>query len=375
MATSAKILVVDDDEYTFDILNSTLSDEFDLSYKEESHGIGERLDKDNFDLILLDVDMPEMDGYEVCKAIRQRENTPQIPVIFLSGCDSLDSRVKGYEVGGDDYVTKPYEAQELRAKVRTLVNQYKSKNTFREQRDRAKKDALMAIHNTGELSVVIQFLQKSFNCSSAQELASAIVTSCNEYSASVLVRLDVEEGYHFEGTTGPSSALEQSIFDHLPSDCRIKMIGKRCFFHYGGAFLLVKNMPTEDSELCGRLRDHFALLAEGAGSILEKISYSKAVEQKENLKKLMGKACNILELIENKSSEQRLATTQIMSELIEKIEHEFFQLGLTEEQEEKLLTTIREAEAKQTSIYELGDAIEKQLVSLVYGFEKTIEKS
>ncbi|MDL5053417.1 response regulator [Oscillatoria laete-virens NRMC-F 0139] len=75
------------------------------------------------DLILLDVMMPEMDGFEVCCRLKQEERTRQIPVIFITALCDRRSRIRGLEVGGSDFITKPFDQLELAARVRSLVHQ------------------------------------------------------------------------------------------------------------------------------------------------------------------------------------------------------------------------------------------------------------
>lgn len=75
------------------------------------------------DLILLDVMMPEMDGFEVCRRLKQDEQTRLIPVVFVTALDDRRSRLKGIEAGGDDFLTKPFDQLELSARVKSLVRQ------------------------------------------------------------------------------------------------------------------------------------------------------------------------------------------------------------------------------------------------------------
>lgn len=74
------------------------------------------------DLILLDIGMPEMNGYEVCKQLRASEQTANIPVIFISAYDAVMDKVKGFEVGGVDYITKPFHLAEVVARVENQLN-------------------------------------------------------------------------------------------------------------------------------------------------------------------------------------------------------------------------------------------------------------
>ncbi len=73
------------------------------------------------DPIILDIAMPGIDGYEVCRRLKSDKKTSEIMVLLLSGKSTLEERLKGYEVEADDYLIKPYDNEELRAKVRILV--------------------------------------------------------------------------------------------------------------------------------------------------------------------------------------------------------------------------------------------------------------
>jgi putative two-component system response regulator len=75
------------------------------------------------DLILLDVMMPEMDGFQVCQLLKQNEHTRLIPIIFISGLNDRRSRIRGIEVGADDFLSKPFDRLELTARVKSLVTQ------------------------------------------------------------------------------------------------------------------------------------------------------------------------------------------------------------------------------------------------------------
>ncbi|MEN8199331.1 MAG: response regulator [Thermodesulfobacteriota bacterium] len=77
------------------------------------------------DLILLDIKMPGMDGYEVCRRLKQDEGTLDIPIIFISALAALEDRIKGFAVGGVDYITKPFQRDEVLARVRTHLQLYR----------------------------------------------------------------------------------------------------------------------------------------------------------------------------------------------------------------------------------------------------------
>jgi DNA-binding response OmpR family regulator len=76
------------------------------------------------DLVILDLHMPDLDGFEVCKKLREQPSTRNIPVILLTQYGSLDEKVKGFEAGADDYITKPFEARELVARALARVRRF-----------------------------------------------------------------------------------------------------------------------------------------------------------------------------------------------------------------------------------------------------------
>ncbi|MCL4263244.1 MAG: hybrid sensor histidine kinase/response regulator [Anaerolineae bacterium] len=85
------------------------------------------------DLILLDIMMPEMDGYEVCRQLKADERTREIPVIFISALDDVHDKVKSFTLGAVDYVAKPFQAEEVLARVRSHITLYKLQRDLREQ--------------------------------------------------------------------------------------------------------------------------------------------------------------------------------------------------------------------------------------------------
>ena len=85
------------------------------------------------DVILLDIKMPEMDGYQVCEALKADEETSEIPIIFLSALDQVFDKVKAFQVGGVDYITKPFQSQELFARIQTQLIIQQQKHQLRQE--------------------------------------------------------------------------------------------------------------------------------------------------------------------------------------------------------------------------------------------------
>ena len=117
---SWKILIVDDDPMNIDILMDDLEDLYTLRSAESGEEALQIIPDFHPDLILLDIMMSGIDGYEVCRRIRADEKYNAIKIILISGRAMENERQKGYAVGADDYVTKPFEVEELVEKIRKL---------------------------------------------------------------------------------------------------------------------------------------------------------------------------------------------------------------------------------------------------------------
>src|SRR5690554_8083732 len=119
--SSVNILVVDDEEDVVEVVSHFLAQE---GYNVESAYDGEEaLEKASpeTDLIVLDIMLPGLDGYEVCERLRSRVETETIPIIFLSAKTEEEDQIKGLMMGGDDYLTKPVSPQVIVAHVKAVL--------------------------------------------------------------------------------------------------------------------------------------------------------------------------------------------------------------------------------------------------------------
>ena len=136
MAPHAQILIVDDVPDNIQVAMSLLrEDSYEFSFANSGEKALSILQNDDaeFDLILLDIMMPGLDGYETCQRIKSQTQLKDIPIIFLTAKADVDSIARAFKVGGVDYVTKPFHAAELLARVRTHVQLYQTKKWLEQQ--------------------------------------------------------------------------------------------------------------------------------------------------------------------------------------------------------------------------------------------------
>ena len=177
MKRKAKVLVVDDTPLNIKFLEDLLVVKgYDVATASSGVEALAQLERKRPDLVLLDIMMPGMNGYEVCQKIRDNPETAFIPVVMVTALDAMEERIKGIEAGAEDFLTKPINQTELLARVRSLIR-------IRELHDRVQLQA-------AELADWNKTLERRVE----EQLAQ--VTSLLEISRLLTSMLDVDQVLH-----------------------------------------------------------------------------------------------------------------------------------------------------------------------------------
>lgn len=117
------ILVVDDSVENLQLLSALLRDDYKIKVAKSGAKAIELIQKDpSIDLVLMDVMMPEMDGYTACQILKSDEVTAPVPIIFLTSLNEATDETKGFQIGGADFITKPFNAQVVKARIKTHLD-------------------------------------------------------------------------------------------------------------------------------------------------------------------------------------------------------------------------------------------------------------
>jgi putative nucleotidyltransferase with HDIG domain len=193
------LLIVDDEPAGREAIDSVLINQgYTLQYAINGREAIDLARSMGPDVILLDVMMPEMDGYEVCRQLRADHKTAEIPILMLTALDDRDSRLRGIEAGADDFITKPYDRTELRARIRTItrLDRYR-----RLQEERAKLecqlDRMTALRKIGIAITTNGNLQSTLNI-----LLNQVVEQLNAAAADILLPDPITKMFNFAAGVG-----------------------------------------------------------------------------------------------------------------------------------------------------------------------------
>ena len=131
--SDCRVLIVDDAKANLDILVEGLKADHKLSLALNGEIALQIAARTPPDLVLLDIMMPGMDGYEVCRRMRQMPETAEVPIMFLSSLEEVQNKTRGFEAGANDYLTKPFEMLEVKARVRSLLKAKAYSDAVKEQ--------------------------------------------------------------------------------------------------------------------------------------------------------------------------------------------------------------------------------------------------
>lgn len=337
MDTDLRVFVVDDDPMILDVLAANLEGACRWQTFSSAEACLKAVAGGGPDLFLLDVTMPVMDGLTLCRYLKDDWDARDIPVVFVSSRDDPETRLLCYEAGGDDFIQKPFEPAELLSKLNVAGRILAEKKTLREQAGYAQQTAMTAMVSMGELGVVLQFLSKSFGCNSVEELAAALLEAMRQYDLQSALQLRLGDEELTVSHNGRNLPLEVSVLNHVRESGRIFQFKSRCVFNYGGVSLLINNMPLDDPDRCGRIRDNGALLAEGADAKLRAIATEMLDRQRRaGIEGALPRLYSTLDGVQNNYRRNCFELTQVMIDFQEALTKAFIHLGLMERQEEMI---------------------------------------
>lgn len=371
---SATILIVDDMADNRLLLDALLSDKYTIQLAESGQQCLDMVSEKKPDLILLDLVMPVMDGFEVCEKLKDNYDTQNIPVIFITSSTCDDEKLKAYELGADDFINKPFNHDELTAKISKTLSGVASINEAKELANAAQQAALIAMTNSSELGMIIKFMESAGESESFEELAAQLDEVTQGFGLVCCFHFEFDDYSLNIGNGCVDGSLEARMIAEARKVGGIIGHGKRMFFNQKYVSMLVKNMPVDDDDKCGRYKDNLAVLLSSANGIAKTLGVEQSMMQQrrqlikttfdstyERTQHVMG----LVNLLESN-------TVHVVQDIRSTFEEALFSLALTEDQENHLMGIFDAGMEKMETVKETATEVETAMKTVVAAFEQLL---
>ena len=365
MSDKIHVLITDDEPLNLELMEEVLEDYYQVTCVSSGQECLTYLESNTPDILLLDVAMPGINGYEVCKRIKADEELT-LPILFVSARGSLEERLTGYEAGGDDYLVKPFNNQELIAKVNNMVTYLDKQNQISSQYKQATDMAMMLMTNSGESGVVVNFIRQTFACEDFIELTKAIFEALEQFELNSTIQYyDGDKKLETFDSSGLFKPVEAELLELTRGKGRIFNFNSRSIFNFSHCSILIKNMPTEEDKY-GRFLDHLCLLMEGANAkVISLIKELKIKEHVEQDKQLLISAKQGMIEVNTSIQQQKDQAIAISADLLDQLEKDLLLLGLDEDQEKYLVTLVDGKMSELAELFGQQDTIERVFNNIV----------
>lgn len=256
-----KILAVDDEPFNLEIIEEILEDlDFELKVAVSGPECLSMVEDYMPQVILLDVSMPQMNGYEVCKSLKSNPNTAHIIVMFVSARGTVEERMEGYSVGAEDYIVKPFGHDELKSKLNNLNQVLVEKESLEKQVEDATSTAFNAMANSSEMGQIVNYVENIGFINDPQSLGKALIDCLQSFNLQSNVEFRYANVIEHFALHGVCSPIVIELFEMLKSKGRLHEFSHRILVNYEYISLLVLNMPDHDPDKHGRIRDHVCFI-------------------------------------------------------------------------------------------------------------------
>ena len=366
MENKLKVMIVDDDEMTQVLINDILGDLYRTIPVSSGSECLQQLNELKPDIILLDVNMPGMDGLDVCRQIRADEQSKHIAVMFVSSSDSKDEIIAGYDAGADDYLLKPLHHDTLIAKTAhcaTLVKQ---------RRETALLHSGPQTDDNRFSQPYARFVQALCDCNTLQSVADNLFSFTRR--ANLSCRLQVNSHGHFQyfSDDGLLQPIETNLLEQMRSQGLVYVFGKRVIINFAHVSLLVRNMPESGTEYSQQLLDFLIHLVGTTHVHLHNLQNKHICTELEDTLHTAGQA---LQFIHQEFSQHSVKVNDVLDSVALDFSRNLDQLHLTDEQEDFMMNLIDDRMRKLIDLNNQALQIEENMQDFIENMSRKANHS
>jgi DNA-binding response OmpR family regulator len=370
------LFAVDDDLPSRLVLQAIFADVYHLEVFDSAEACLERVKTVRPGIFLLNVGLPGMDGFEMCRRLKSDPLTNHTPVIFISRKDDTESRLAGYDAGGEDFLVKPYAIEDVRRKVDAVCKAVANAAALRQRIDDSEKLTLELFTNLGEYAVVIGFVQNLNQCASTEDVAEALLKAIRAYQLQGAVHVRDLHGQFTLSEEGRDLPIECSVVDSVRNLGRTVEFKRRFACNLESLTILVKNMPIDNPSLCARIRDNLLIAAECANARIQAQQHQSRDSQS---KVTASNAFDALQAVifnfRSKYSQALYQSSLQTQTLLDELAQAFASLGLSAEQENRIDEIVRTRIEQMSTIYDFSDEMYASLSAVARQFAVILNTS
>lgn len=352
-----RVLVVDDDP---DLLAAHALHLVSLGYEVLSAENGRQAlarvqaSPEQIDIILTDIVMPEMDGYTLCGALKAAPETGEIPVIFVSQLSSLEEKMKGFEVGADDYITKPISPEELGLKITRLLKLRMENRALSQRLSESNEVAMQAMTYSSDLGHILEFYKQALNAADFDEIAARLFEVTGGYGLKCSLQIHTPERQLNFGSQGVVSPLEANVIELSRGKGRFFDFGHRTLINYDAFALLVKNMPSDDAQRYGMLKDSLGALCNAVEARVTSLLQERAAERKA---RIVNAVLGMMAEVQAMFGQVQQDNLEVITDMIDDMDDAMMDLGLTDAQEELIRDILVSGRERSNQAFASGEKL------------------
>ncbi len=365
MSQKALILCVDDEPVNLVILEELLQDHYALTTAKSGEGCLQQVAAQKPGLILLDVNMPDLDGLETCERLRSNPETAEIPIIFVSALASPEELMAGYEVGGDDYITKPFSEEILQKKIEIVLASQQRKQELKVISDQAVEALMNNLSTTDELGMVVQFLHQCQSADTQDELARNVFDCLREFEldSSLLMLNESENRVWFSDDI--DRPMERQILESLRGQDRVVNFGTRLAINSDHVTVLVRNLPST-SEKVDRVRELLSIMIEGLDTRIHAMQSQMLLDQRSDvLERVLTATREHLGRLDETQKQRKARSAGILAAMGKELDKSLLRLDLSTRQEAALKKIIDSTTEQSAAVYDEGQEIVEQFQEII----------
>ena len=360
-----KIYVVDGDPVIRSMIETDHEPDHDVTCFENAKSCLAAIENSTPDIIMIEVMLPDMSGYELCGMIKNDPRFASTPIAFTSSNDSLDARLVGYDAGGVDFIAKPFNHDEIIRKIRVIETVLRKQRALKEQLAEGEYLTSLVMAGMDEAGLLIQFMSKLIAYSTPDEVAVGLLELLQRCGLDGVVQTRTLAGVETRSKAGVNIPLEVSVIENVRLMGRIFEFSNRSVHNFERVTLMIKNLPLDQPEYCGRLRDSLSTAAQSADERLMLIDNMNTLNNSQQVIRTALKSLSqTIAYLNEQSLKDKQESTGIIMRLHERMIETFLSFGLTETQEDRMRDVITEAVKELIELMDRGDKTQRSLRSL-----------